>query len=110
VEDAMKLAEQKCEPCTIGTPPLSRDQAEELLRETPRWTLKEDAIEREFTFADFRGSVDFVNRVAEVAEGEGHHPDIFIYYNTVRLHLTTHKIKGLSRNDFVLASKIDGLV
>ncbi len=105
----MKLSQHKCEPCQVGTPPLSREEAVELLRETPEWRLKDDAIEREFEFDDFRGSIAFINRVAEVAEEEGHHPDIFVYYSKVRLQLSTHKIGGLSKNDFILAAKIDGL-
>ncbi len=106
-EVEMALSEQKCEPCQIGTPPLSREEARELLKQTPEWTLREGAIERGFEFKDFRAAIAFVNDVAEVAEQEGHHPDISISYNRVRLELSTHKIKGLSKNDFILASKID---
>jgi len=103
----MQLSQQRCEPCQLGTPPLSRKEALELIEETPQWTLKDDAIEREFEFEDFRGSIGFVNKVADAAEAEGHHPDIFIYYNKVRIELSTHKIGGLSKNDFILAAKID---
>ena len=67
-------------------------------------------IERQFRFKDFREAIAFVNKVADLAESEGHHPDIFISWNKVRLTLTTHKIGGLSRNDFVLAAKIDELL
>lgn len=105
----MKLSQRKCEPCQVGTPPLTREEALELIKDTPEWTLADSAIEREFEFDDFRGSIAFINRVAEVAEEEGHHPDIFIYYNKVRLQLSTHKIGGLSQNDFILAAKIDQL-
>jgi 4a-hydroxytetrahydrobiopterin dehydratase len=105
----MKLSQEKCEPCQVGTPPLSREEALELMKETPDWTLKDNTIEREFEFDDFRGSIAFINRVAEVAEEAGHHPDIFIYYSKVRLQLSTHKIGGLSKNDFILAAKIDRL-
>ena len=94
----MELSSQKCEPCRVGTPPLSAEEAAELLKATPRWRLKENAVER-----------DFVNAVAELAEAEDHHPDIHVSYSRVRLELTTHKIKGLSRNDFILAAKIDRL-
>jgi len=106
----MKLVEQRCEPCREETPPLSKEEARELLEETPQWTLKDNAIEREFRFKDFREAVNFVNKVADVAEKENHHPDIYIYYNRVRLELSTHKIGGLSRNDFILAAKVDKLV
>ena len=105
----MKLSQAKCEPCQVGTPPLSREEAVELLKETPLWTLKDSAIEREFEFDDFRGAIAFINRVAEVAEAEGHHPDICIHWNEVDLDLFTHKIDGLHENDFILAAKIDAI-
>lgn len=106
----MAIAEHKCEPYSVGTPPLAKEESQELLKETPEWTLKDNAIEREFKFNDFREAVNFVNEVADIAEQEGHHPDIYIYYNKVRLELSTHKIGGLSRNDFILAAKVDRLV
>lgn len=105
----MKLAEEKCVPCEAGGPPLPEEEARNLAQEVPDWTLKEKAIEREFHFRDFRRAMAFVNRVAGTAEEQGHHPDIFISYNRVRLTLFTHKVGGLSRNDFILAAKIDDL-
>jgi 4a-hydroxytetrahydrobiopterin dehydratase len=105
----MKLQEQKCVPCTSATPPLSRDEANMLHQDVPEWTLKDSAIERTFVFKDFKEAMRFIARVAELAEEQGHHPDIHIYYNKVRLELTTHKIKGLSENDFILAAKINTL-
>lgn len=80
-----------------------------MLGEIPGWILKENSIEQEFLFKDFRESMDFVNKVAEEANQEDHHPDIHIFYNKVRIELTTHKIKGLSKNDFILAAKISAL-
>lgn len=106
----MALSEEKCIPCRTGTPVLSMEEARDMLKETPAWTLKNNAIEREFKSGDFREAIDFVNAVADVAESENHHPDIYISYNKVRLELTTHKIGGLSKNDFILAAKIDKLV
>jgi 4a-hydroxytetrahydrobiopterin dehydratase len=106
----MSLAEQKCVPCHKGTPPLSREEAEELAKETPQWTLKDNAIEREFKFDGFREAMDFINEVADIAESEDHHPDIYISYNKVRLELSTHAIGGLSRNDFIVAAKVDKVV
>jgi 4a-hydroxytetrahydrobiopterin dehydratase len=106
----MALSDQKCEPCRSDTPPLSRQDAEILLREIPGWTLKDGSIEKMFQFDDFKEAVRFVNQVAGAAEEEGHHPDIHIFYSKVRLVLSTHKIGGLSRNDFILASKADALV
>ncbi|HOS43747.1 MAG TPA: 4a-hydroxytetrahydrobiopterin dehydratase, partial [Armatimonadota bacterium] len=68
------------------------------------------AIARTVTFADFRAAMAFVNRVADLAEEQGHHPDLHISYRTVRIELSTHTIGGLSKNDFILAAKIDRLI
>ncbi len=103
----MILAEQKCEPIKTGTPPLSRKEAESLLLQIPAWSLGDREIVREFKFTDFRQAMDFANRVAAIASEQDHHPDILISYNKVRLTLSTHKIGGLSMNDFIMASKID---
>ena len=80
----MDLAEQKCEPCAAGGTPLRRGKRR-MPREVPKWSLKEKSIERELRFKDFRQAMDFVNKIAAVAEEEGHHPDIFISYNRMRL-------------------------
>jgi len=106
----MKLNEQHCEPCAAGGSPLSRDEAEELHRQVPQWRLKDKQIIREYRLKDFRQAIEFVNQVADVAEDQDHHPDVYIYYNKVHLTLSTHKIGGLSKNDFILAAKIDELV
>lgn len=103
----MGLAEERCEAPKEGDRPLSAEEAAELARETPRWSVREKEIEREFGLKDFREAIDFVNRVAEVAEEQDHHPDVSISYGTVTLTLTTHKIGGLSRNDFIVAAKVD---
>jgi 4a-hydroxytetrahydrobiopterin dehydratase len=103
----MKLSEQTCKPIKAGEAPLSRTEKEELNREIPQWTLGEKTIGREFRFKDFRQAMDFVNKVAALANEQDHHPDIHIYYNKVQLTLSTHKIGGLSKNDFVVAAKID---
>jgi len=106
----MTLAEQKAEPPQAGMKPLGRPEAEKLAQEIPEWTLKDAAIEREFKFKDFREAMEFVNEVARVAQKEDHHPDIWISYNKVRLEFSTHKIGGLSKNDFILAAKVDRLL
>lgn len=106
----MALSQEKCVPCEGGTQPLSPVEARALAIQTPAWTLHEKSIEREFKFKDFREAIAFINRVADAAEEQGHHPDIYISYSKVRLELSTHKIGGLSRNDFILAAKIDQLV
>ena len=106
----MGLAQEKCEACHVPQAPLSQEEAQELHQQVKDWALKENVLEREFKFEDFDEAMDFVNDVAALAHDADHHPDIHISYNRVRLELTTHKIKGLSRNDFVLAARIDQLI
>jgi 4a-hydroxytetrahydrobiopterin dehydratase len=103
----MKLTEQKSKPIAKGTAPLSQKEAEELLRDVPLWSPGKGSIEREFRFTDFRGAMEFVNKVAALANEEDHHPDILISYSKVRLTLSTHTINGLSLNDFIVAAKVD---
>ena len=102
----MTLEQEQCAPIKRGAPPMSAEEARELASQAPGWSLTDTSLAREFTFQDFREAISFVNRVADIAEREGHHPDITIYYNKVRLSLSTHNIGGLSRNDFILAAKI----
>jgi 4a-hydroxytetrahydrobiopterin dehydratase len=106
------LSEKTCVPCRGGIPPLTEEKARELGAETPEWTLAENGTRlfRRFEFADFKAAMEFVNRVADVAEEEGHHPDIAIHWNKVDLTLWTHKIGGLHENDFILAAKVDRLL
>ncbi|OGI71706.1 pterin-4-alpha-carbinolamine dehydratase [Candidatus Nomurabacteria bacterium RIFCSPHIGHO2_02_FULL_35_13] len=103
------LLNKKCVPCKGGVKPLSRADAQDYTDEVSGWILDEKAlkISKEFKFKDFVEAVDFVGRVADVAEEEGHHPDIHIFYNKVLLELSTHSIGGLSENDFILAAKIN---
>lgn len=91
--------------------PLFRQKAEELLREVPEWNLSGDAkkISRTFKFKDFRSAMEFANKIADIAEAEGHHPDLFVSWGKVGIELWTHKIGGLSENDFIIAAKIDAL-
>jgi 4a-hydroxytetrahydrobiopterin dehydratase len=105
------LKNRHCVPCEGGVPKLTEAKAEELRRQTPAWTLSEDAskIERKFRFEDFRQAMAFVNRVAAIANEEDHHPDILVNYSRVTLTLWTHAIGGLSENDFIVAAKIDAL-
>lgn len=92
-----------------GIKPLSREDAQDYLDEVSGWSLDTDAkkISKEFKFSDFIGAINFVNLVADIAEQEGHHPDIHIHYNKVELVLSTHAIGGLSENDFIVAAKVD---
>lgn len=107
---ALHLSEKRCVACEGGTPPMLQAEAQKLMAELHGdWQLGEKEIERKFKFKDFKEAIAFVNRVAEIAEEEGHHPDIEIHYAKVIIKLTTHAVKGLSENDFILAAKIDKL-
>jgi len=104
------LLKKKCIPCEgRGIKPLDRADVQKYLDKLQNWILDKDAkkISKEFKFKDFIGAINFVERVADVAEMEGHHPDIHIHYNKVLLELWTHAIGGLSENDLILAAKID---
>jgi len=106
-----ELAAGHCEACKPGTPPLPESEAASLAAQVPDW--KRDGtrtLHREFSFSDFRDAFGFVARVALIAEREGHHPDIELGWGRAALELTTHAASGLTRNDFVLAAKIDQLV
>jgi len=88
---------------------MARKDAEKLLAQLDGWELVEDAkkIRKKFKFGDFKEAMKFVNQVAEIAESENHHPDIFVSYNRVEAMIFTHKILGLTESDFILAAKID---
>ena len=105
------LAAKTCVPCRGGVPPLTKDEAKRYQKQAPEWKLLDDSkkIERQFKFGDFREALAFVNKVGEVAEREGHHPDINFGWGYATVSLFTHKIKGLHENDFIMASKIDRL-
>jgi 4a-hydroxytetrahydrobiopterin dehydratase len=105
----MSLLGKKCLPCDGGLPALGPDGIRTLQAQTPDWALDpaKPRISREFRFAGFVPAMTFVNAVADLAEAEGHHPDIHVHWNRVRLVLWTHDLGGLSENDFILAAKID---
>jgi len=105
----MELKNKKCIPCEGGIPPLNEAQITALLWEIDkRWQVKEgNVLYRELHFVNFKHTMNFVNKVAEIAEQEGHHPEIHISYAKCRLELWTYAINGLSENDFILAAKID---
>jgi len=105
----MELAAKRCKPCEGGMPPLNLDESKKLLAQVEGWKLEEKTIQKSFKFKNFVEAIKFVNRVADLAESEGHHPDIHISYNRVKLSLMAHVIGGLSENDFILAAKIDRL-
>jgi 4a-hydroxytetrahydrobiopterin dehydratase len=105
-----ELAKKKCKPCEGGVPPLLPDKAQELLKQLkPGWMLIDGGrmLANTYTFKDFVETINFVNKIAAVAEEEQHHPDLTISYNNLGVELMTHAIGGLSENDFILAAKID---
>ncbi|MBF0547285.1 MAG: 4a-hydroxytetrahydrobiopterin dehydratase [Candidatus Riflebacteria bacterium] len=106
----MKLFEMNCQQPKASDIPLSIGQAREFFPEVPNWTLGEKNLTRELSFQDFCEAMEFVKEVAKVAEQQNHHPDLHISYKKVNLTLTTHKIGGLSRNDFILAARIDRIL
>lgn len=104
------LADQKCVPCRGGVPALEPAQIAELRTQVPEWDVVEDRkIRRSFPFPDFATALAFTNSVGDVAEEEGHHPDIYLAWGMVEILIWTHKIDGLTPSDFILAAKIDRL-
>jgi 4a-hydroxytetrahydrobiopterin dehydratase len=106
------LAKQHCVPCRGGTPPLAADAQQRLLRELDAgWQIQDGHhLHKEYGFKNFVDALAFVNHVAQVAEEEGHHPDVFLAWGKVRLTIWTHVIDGLTESDFVLAAKADAVL
>ncbi|MBI5490096.1 MAG: 4a-hydroxytetrahydrobiopterin dehydratase [Deltaproteobacteria bacterium] len=104
----MGLSSKKCVPCTRGAPAMEREQAVKQLEEAPGWELSADGkkISRKFSFPDFARAMSFVGRVGELAEQEGHHPDIAFGWGYCTVTFWTHKIGGLHENDFIMAAKV----
>ena len=106
----MDLRNTKCVPCERGGAKLEPARIIELLPQVPGWNVKDDRLCKTFEFKDFMTAMQFLNRVAELAEKEGHHPDFCLHgYNHVSFTIFTHAVGGLSDNDFILAAKIDPL-
>lgn len=104
------LARKHCASCEGGVPPLTPAQVQDHLRAVPQWRLTDDGkrIRREWRVKDFVIALDFFRRIGDVAEAEDHHPDLHLVgYRNVAIELWTHKIDGLSENDFIMAAKID---
>jgi 4a-hydroxytetrahydrobiopterin dehydratase len=105
-----ELASQTCVPCRGGVPPMKGRELQRILQLVPEWkAVNEHHITRAFTFPDFKQALDFVNRVGEVAEHQGHHPDILLTWGKAEITMWTHKIDGLTHSDFIMAAKIDQL-
>jgi 4a-hydroxytetrahydrobiopterin dehydratase len=112
MKDANPLTQKKCRPCEGIGNPLSKEQAQEQLNNTSGWQIDESGkgIFRDFTMKNFMAAVNVINKIAEIAESEDHHPDIHLVgYRKLRIDLSTHAIGGLSENDFIVAAKINEL-
>lgn len=106
------FSSKRCRPCEGGVDPLPLSQAKEYLKSIPGWQLSGDSksIVSEYVMKDFMSAVRFIDKIAEIAESEDHHPDIHLTgYRRLKIELSTHAINGLSENDFILAAKIDQL-
>ncbi|CAN5714267.1 4a-hydroxytetrahydrobiopterin dehydratase [soil metagenome] len=108
-----QLSEMKCEPCRSGTLSMTDEAIAEYREQIPEWgVVKRDGVpqlERTFAFPDFRQALDFTNRVGELAEEQEHHPALFTEWGRVTVRWWTHAVKGLHRNDFVMAARTDRL-
>jgi len=113
IESAQELTQRKCLPCEGGVDPGPLDHSRAQMAAIPHWSLSDDGrwIRRQVRFKNFVEAVQCVNRIADLAEAEGHHPDLHITgYRILGIELTTHAIGGLSDNDFIVAAKIDQLI
>lgn len=107
-----ELTRKKCKPCEGGVAPIGATEAKEYLANLPGWELSADgkSISRTYVMRWFMDAIELIQKIAEVAESEDHHPDIHLTgYRRLRIDLMTHAIDGLSENDFILAAKIDSL-
>ena len=105
------LAQQRCEACAAGTPPLTGAEAAALAAELAgRWAVADQHLRCRIRTVDFAAAMALATRVAELAEAQGHHPELTVAWGRLGIDLTTHAVRGLSRNDFVMAAKIDALV
>jgi 4a-hydroxytetrahydrobiopterin dehydratase len=92
-----------------GTPAMGASEVQEALRDLPGWQLKGDAIAKTFKFNDYHETIAFVNRVADVANAENHHPELVVGYNRCEVRYNTHSVGGISENDFICAAKIEAM-
>ncbi len=106
------LAEKECIPCKGGMPPLKGQELANVANELDGgWrVIREHHLEKEYKFKNFREALEFTNKVGELAESQGHHPDIYLAWGQVKLTIWTHKIDGLTESDFVMAAKADKLL
>jgi 4a-hydroxytetrahydrobiopterin dehydratase len=104
------LRTRRCTPCRSDTPKLDAARISALAPQVPGWAIDEERLRRRISFRTFPDAIRFVNRLADLAEAEDHHPDICIHYRDLELTLWTHAVDGLSENDFILAARIDELL
>lgn len=106
-----ELAREGCTVCRVGAPPMAEEEIAQLRPHVPDWHLVEEEgiqkLRRSFRFRNFAEALTFTNKVGELAEAEGHHPEIVTEWGKVTVTWWTHKIKGLHRNDFIMAAKTD---
>lgn len=106
-----ELASKQCVPCRGGVPPLAGEELTKLSAQLNNWNVvDEHHLQKEYKFKDYREALQFVNQLSEIAEQQGHHPDICFGWGKVEVKIWTHKINGLTESDFILAAKIDQLV
>lgn len=105
----MKLTHKKCVPCESGMPPMNEAAVSKYIQQLKGWQTDNRKIWKEYKTKDFIQTMGFVNKIALLAQEEGHHPDMEVHYSRVRVELWTHAVGGLSENDFILAAKIDEL-
>ena len=110
----MDLTKKKCVPCEGGVIPFDISEIQKYQKKVDGWNINKNAekiffLEKTFKFKNFKNSQIFVNKVGKISEEEGHHPDITFGWGYAKINITTHAIKGLSENDFILAAKIDGI-
>ena len=105
-----ELSSRQCVPCRGGVPPLKGEEITTLLNQVSGWdVINQHHLKKNYRFANFKESLSFVNRVGELAEEQGHHPDICFGWGQAEITIWTHKIDGLTESDFILAAKIDEL-
>ncbi len=112
MSDISDLHKKKCIPCKGGIPSFAISEIHKYLKKIDGWDVKKKEgetyfLEKNFTFKNFLESQKFINEVGNIAESEGHHPDIFFGWGYAKIQIFTHKIKGLVESDFILAAKID---
>jgi 4a-hydroxytetrahydrobiopterin dehydratase len=109
----MSLDEMKCVPCRGGMPTLTNSEIDQYYKQLQSWSVVEKGgvkrLEKSFKFKDFAEALAFTNKVGEIAEEQGHHPDILTEWGKVTVSWWTHKINGLHKNDFIMAAKTDAL-